>query len=389
MRILFITDHPFSEKDGKYYSGGGIPASMLKRYVRGDSELMVVGRRSVRDSKTLSSIPNSKFYLLDNYRSPVDVFLHHKSLRHDLKILINKADGVIMRLPSALSVFSYEICSELHVPVAIEVCGSAYDAYRYYGNLIGRIAAPITEWWHKRIISSADYVLYVTQQYLQKKYPPKKDARTIACSNVHIRDLSEDVLNKRLEKIENSVGSTLVAGQIGNVQVSYKGYSVMFEAMSKLKQKGIFFEYQIVGAGDPTELLEIAAHNGVREQVHPIGPLNHDNLSSFFESIDIYVHPSFLEGLSRSIVEAMSFACPVLSSNVAAAPELLVDDYLHSPGDSSCLASQLQHLNGNINELKIMAKRNFEHASKYLADTLKIRRDAFYDNFFAACVKSI
>ena len=83
----------------------------------------------------------------------------------------------------------------------------------------------------------------------------------------------------------------------------------------------------------------------------------------------------------------MSYACPVLSSNVAAAPELLDETYLHTAGDASCLARQLQQIIVVPSVLKEMARNNYEKSREYLAETLNARRNAFYDSFFELCTK--
>lgn len=57
-----------------------------------------------------------------------------------------------------------------------------------------------------------------------------------------------------------------------------------------------------------------------------LGAKPHSEVFSWLDSIDIYVQPSFMEGLCRSIVEAMSRACPVICTNVGGNYELVSSD---------------------------------------------------------------
>lgn len=59
-----------------------------------------------------------------------------------------------------------------------------------------------------------------------------------------------------------------------------------------------------------------------------LGAKPHSEVFSWLDSIDIYVQPSFMEGLCRSIVEAMSRACPVICTNVGGNYELVSSDCL-------------------------------------------------------------
>ena len=51
----------------------------------------------------------------------------------------------------------------------VEVVGSAFGSYWYKG-LIGKVLAYPLELVNKIIIKKADYVLYVSEDYLQKAY---------------------------------------------------------------------------------------------------------------------------------------------------------------------------------------------------------------------------
>lgn len=383
MKICYFTDHAFSEEGGLFYSGGGIPSSMLFRYVRGNSELLVVGRKASGKNTTLSSIPNSSFYLLNNYSAPQDVIFRYHSLVKELKGILAQCDGVIIRFPSLVSLMAHKMANRLKIPVAVEVCGCAYDSYRYYGNLIGLFAAPISEYLHRKAMRKTKFGLYVTQHYLQELYPAAKDAITVGCSDAVIEMGDAAMLERRMDRIKRLNERIFILGQIGNLEVSYKGYSVALKAISILRDKGINVQYHLVGGGSPSRVLNEADRLGVKDSVVVKGKLPHEKISMFMESLDVYVHPSYLEGLSRSILEAISYATPVLSSDVGGAKELIDNEMLHKAGDARKLASQIELLMLYPDRLIKMAQDNYFNSKQYQTEVLNKRRDMFYDSFFA------
>ena len=62
---------------------------------------------------------------------------------------------------------------------------------------------------------------------------------------------------------------------------------------------------------------------------------------NWLDDIDIYVQPSFQEGLPRALVEAMSGGRPAFASTTGGIPELLPADCLHCPGDAARLGASI------------------------------------------------
>jgi glycosyltransferase involved in cell wall biosynthesis len=68
--------------------------------------------------------------------------------------------------------------------------------------------------------------------------------------------------------------------------------------------------------------------------------------SAFMRTLDVFVLPSFAEGTSKSVIEAMAHGLPIISTNVGGLPDLLTPDVgiLVPPGDSTALAEAMQQL---------------------------------------------
>ena len=88
----------------------------------------------------------------------------------------------------------------------------------------------------------------------------------------------------------------------------------------------------------------------------------------FFSAADIYVLPSYNEGLPMSVLEAASYELPVVSTKVGGIPEIIEDEvsgFLIEPGDVFALQTRI--------ELLINSKILREYMGKKALDSVKER----------------
>src|SRR5690606_35037336 len=143
---------------------------------------------------SLSSTDKVKFKLFYDITGGVDYLLKKKKITQHLKPLIKKADIVILRLPSFFGSCAIEVCRELNKPYVTEVVGCTWDSNWNHGSLIGKLRAPISFSKTNKQIKDATYVIYVTEQFLQKRYPSNASITSYA-SDVYIDDFSEEILH--------------------------------------------------------------------------------------------------------------------------------------------------------------------------------------------------
>ena len=380
MKIAFIHDHPFCEKNGLYYSTSGLPASAWNRYLINGDELYVFGRISKNGAKSLSSRDNVTFHLTTLYTTPKDIIVRRRKIIQELRSFIADKDCVILRVPSILGLLGCQIAKDLNKPYLLEVVADAYESYRHYGSFLGLLFASLYDRWTRKIVAESKYTLYVTQKYLQGRYP--NSFKQLACTNAVIEPVEDSVLVKRIEKIKHNRNKKIVCGEIGDVSVKFKGCHVMLKAMKILKEEGLEIEFHVIGGGSPQKAYNLAKELGVESNFFYDGFVSHDKISDFLDSLDVYVHPSFQEGLPRVVVEAISRGCPCAVSTVAGTPELVEDKYLHIPGDAMKLAMDIKRLIIHKEETQRVAKVNFNHAKEYYAPVLDEKRRVFYMDFF-------
>jgi len=382
MKVAWIHDHYFYTDGHKYYSRGSMPSYAWDRYLINGAELHIFGREMKTQSVILSSADKVHFHLSKYYTSIGSFVRNFSKIKKELTDFILANDKIIIRLPSVLGLLACSIVKKYHIPYMIEVVGSAYDSFHSYGNLSGKILARPYEHLVANAVKNSIFTLYVTQNYLQQEYPNSK-GYTTACTNAMIEDVDDSVLSNRMCKIDGyNKTRPFVIGQVGNLSIAYKGYDVALKAVSILKDRGLSVEYRLGGNGNPQSIIQMAEKLGVKDCVSIVGPIKHELIHEFYDSIDCYVHPSLLEGLPRVCVEAISRGCPCAPSNVGGTSELVDNELLHEAGDYQKLADDIYRIANDKDYAKHIATSNFKRAENYYSSLINQKRKDFLLQFY-------
>jgi len=290
---------------------------------------------------------------------------------------VQKSDVIFARLPSITGYYAIKYAKKYSKRYLIELVGCPWDAL-WNHSWKGKLVAPFMWYVTKKMVKNAPYVLYVTNDFLQRRYP--STGRTINCSDVALPTLDESVLDARLQKIKQMTkNKPVVIGTTAAVDVRYKGQEYVIQAIAELNKQGYNYEYRLVGGGDKARLQSIAEKYRVADKVIFEGSIPHERVFDYLDSIDIYVQPSKQEGLPRALMEAMSRGCPCIGSNAGGIPELLDNAYIFTRGNFKELATILASF--DIEKMIKQAKRNFEFSKGYAKEIIETRRHKFLEEF--------
>jgi len=386
MKVVFIHDHRFVVVNDNVYSKGIFPARIWERYLQVFDSLIVIARKEETPSNTpidklvVSNHPKVQFLFAPNISTP-KAWLGAK--RKAVKIIekaLQEADALIARLPSELGYLGTQIARKLKKPWAVEVVSCAWDEMWNYGNLIGKLYAPVRFWKTREAVSKAPFVLYVTKSFLQRRYPNYKGV-TIACSNVEIEIPSQEILEKRLGRIKKS-HKPIVFGLIGSLYGRFKGIQTVFAALQIVRREISSVLFRILGPGEISLWRQEAKKYNVDDIVFFDGILPSGKpVMDWLDNIDIYLQPSFKEGLPRALIEAMSRGCPAIGSTCGGIRELLDETCLIKPGDYQTLAYKMIRMSTDQNWQISQARRNWEVARNFARQILDKRRKAFWEKF--------
>lgn len=124
--------------------------------------------------------------------------------------------------------------------------------------------------------------------------------------------------------------------------VTAKGIGELISAFTSLAAKSPAYLW-IVGDGPESDTFTAQAKNNPRIIFKGFQP----DTYPFVAACDVFVHPSYHEGFSLSLVEAAMFGKPIIACNVGGNPEIVHDTQnglLIPPRDSQALAKAMQTL---------------------------------------------
>ena len=364
---LFIHDHKFKKINNKIYSSGGLSNEILTRYVNYYGKIKVIAR--VEKCNTYEN----KFSEITNKN--VEIINYKLLKKKDLINLINNSKIVILRIPSFIGSKMDKLIPK-NKKCIVEVVACAWDAL-WNHSLLGKVIAPLMYYKEKQTIKKAKYVIYVSNEFLQKRYP--NNNYNIGCSDVSVKTIEKIDLYKRIKKIDKQKNK-IILGTCAAVNVRYKGQQYVLKAIAKLKKMGISnIEYQLVGGGNPKRLIKLAKRIKVEKQLKILGTLPHDEVFGWLDKIDIYIQPSNQEGLCRALIEAMSRGVPCIASNAGGNVELIDNNFIFKRKNIKELKNKIIYM---INKKEIMEEQsliNYENSKKYEKNNLENLRKNFYN----------
>ena len=179
-----------------------------------------------------------------------------------------------------------------------------------------------------------------------------------------------------------------VIGIVGNLH-EYKGHRVFLQAADQIRQHIDNVKFVIVGTVVNqeyyNELVSLIDQLNLDKQVVFTGFVEHipDRLLSF----DIFVLPSYTEGLPTVVLEAMACGLPVVASTVGGIPEAVadgVDGVLIEPGNPLLLAESVI----KIFKDKLLRDRIAQAARKTIEDRFNVLNTArWYEHIYQETLK--
>ncbi len=364
----------YKDRNGVYCSTT-LTNDVFKRYFRVVDKLIVADRvyqinetyqEAHQEPITLENLVIEEFPNLSSGRG----FVFEKTnSKKRIDILVKKSDLIFIR-GGIIANLASSSARRQHKAYLVESAGCAWDEYWNY-SFLGKLLAPWMEFSSKKNTKYASHVVYVTKNWLQKRYPTAGVSEY--ASDVVLDRIDSKVLVERLTKLKNfDSQKTIVIGTTGGIGNKAKGQQFVMRAMRKLKDR-YDLRYELVGGGDDSYLHSEAKRNGVLDRVDFKGQLTHDEVLEWLSSIDIYIQPSMQEGLPRALVEAMSRACPAVGSTTGGIPELLDSETLFKRGKVSSLTQVLDRvLQSNLEEFAI---NNFNKSKEYQISVVDEKRD--------------
>lgn len=121
--------------------------------------------------------------------------------------------------------------------------------------------------------------------------------------------------------------SCLTLGYLGRIEPN-KGMTELLEACWKLKREGVKFKLRFAGKeakeGEYLPLFEKLNEDG--EFFEYVGLVSGEQKDEFLKSLDVFVMPTYFEGLPMSLLECMAYGAVPVVTNVGSISDVMHDD---------------------------------------------------------------
>jgi glycosyltransferase involved in cell wall biosynthesis len=148
-----------------------------------------------------------------------------------------------------------------------------------------------------------------------------------------------------------------------------KGHAILLKVVEELALRGHEVHLNLIGDGPLRKSLEeLAETMSISNRVTFHGSVGQDVIATHYAAADVFVLPSFAEGVPVVLMEAMAAKCPVVATRINGIPELIEDGVtglLVPPGRPDLLANAVERIVAGPRQAERMA----------LAAHEKIKRD--------------
>jgi len=161
-----------------------------------------------------------------------------------------------------------------------------------------------------------------------------------------------------------------------------KNHLKVIDAINMIQEKN--FLYLIIGSGPYERMIKnkLKLYN-LENRVFLLGQLTKEEVYEIMRIANLYVHPSFREGISFAIMEAMYNKLPAIVSNIRGNSELIDDfkgGYLINPNSSLSIMQAIIKFNLlSKKELETMGVYNFIKVEKFSFSSINHELESIYE----------
>lgn len=253
----------------------------------------------------------------------------------------------------------------------------------------------IAKFFHKKVVwhmhAGRFAVFYQQHRYAVRKVVDKSDV-IIALSEYWKEYFKNEFPTKRVEIIKNVISAPVVHKQ----QTGY--FTLLFLGLLG-KNKGIYdllecirdhkVEFQgklklyIGGNGEIEHVKQLIKEYGIADIVIFEGWVSGDKKIELLNKSDAYILPSYKEGLPKSILEAMSYGMPIISTPVGGIPEIVSNGengYLVEPGNKEDIYKAIMSLLNDADLRNRMGRISLSRVGEHLPEYVEKQLETLYDS---------
>lgn len=380
MKLLVALDTRFYRTpDGAVWTLAQNGAGFWERYLEVFDEVLVLAR--VRDIEASSSgwiradSERVAFYGLPYYIGPWQYVRQWRRLKRETRRAVSLCDCAMLRVPGTIATLAWRESKRQKKRFSVEVCSDAWEALApgTVKSVVRPLVRALGTVQLKKQCLEAFGASYVTEQTLQRRYPPGEKTVT-----AHYSSLEMDGGMFRCHIREPKRPLTIL--HVGTMETHYKAQDTLIQALRICLDRGCDVRLRLAGDGRCRPDFEsLVRELKLEDKVTFLGMLHGlEQVAAHMDECDLFVLPSLVEGLPRALIEAMARSMPCIAAGVGGIPELLGPSELVEPGNPVALADKIEAVIADPQRMEEMARRNYLKSLEYAPEVLRRRRTEFY-----------
>lgn len=188
----------------------------------------------------------------------------------------------------------------------------------------------------REIFALADCVIVLSEEW------EKFFGRNVCDAN-KIRVLHNGVVIPEYQKTEYSDSGVLFLGRLGERKGSYDLLKTIPEVLKAVPDA----KFYLGGDGDIEQSQRIIDQNSLANHVKLLGWVKSDNKEKYLRECNIFILPSYHEGMPMAVLEAMSYGLATVSTNAGGIPQIIengIDGFRVEAGDIKAITDVLVKL---------------------------------------------
>jgi len=229
----------------------------------------------------------------------------------------------------------------------------------------------------KNFLSHADVIICLSNSWIEFYETTFKTKRIIILPNIIDYPLTG----------ESSGGKDLITFLFLGLICKEKGIFDLIEVIAGNKEH---FRYRIKlligGNGEVRHLKNLIEKYHIEDMVEFLGWISSNEKANVLNSCDVYILPSYNEGLPISILESMSYGKAIISTKVGGIPEIVkdkVNGILINPGDLKQIEDALNSFLEDPELIKNYGAASLNMVQKYLPESVITELEGIYNSLLS------
>jgi glycosyltransferase involved in cell wall biosynthesis len=241
---------------------------------------------------------------------------------------------------------AFKLAKLFHKKVIIHIHGAEFELF--YNESPKFIKEIIT-----KTLNDADLVIVLSKQW--------KDTIARISTSDKIKVLYNPTVIKVYSRIHSESTKAVFMGRLGK----RKGIYDVIESAKLIKNPNV--EINLYGDGEIEKFDKLISDSDLHDKIKLPGWVSGEKKDEVLQNSDIFILPSYNEGLPMSILEAMAVGLPIISTPVGGIPEAVedgVNGFLIQAGDYNALAEKIDLLASNQSLRVQMGQRGYNLAKE-------------------------